>query len=78
MRSLLDLIAGTLGVPPADVIDASEMSTIQKWDSPRHVILMTELEMNYGIEIAPDDMAAATSGAKNRDLLKRHGLSAAD
>jgi acyl carrier protein len=72
--NLLALIAGTLGVPPADIGETSDMSTTKKWDSLRHVMLMTELETSYGIELTDEEMTEATSVAKIRDVLKGRGL----
>jgi len=70
--SLLVLIAGTLGVPPAEITEASDMTNTKKWDSLRHVILMTELETNFGIELTDQEMTEATSVAKIREVLRRH------
>lgn len=71
---LLELIAGTLGVPPAQITDASDMSNTRKWDSLRHVMLMTELETSYGIELNDKEMTEAVSVAKIRELLRQRGV----
>ena len=71
---LLTLIAGTLGIPPAEVTEASDMTNTRKWDSLRHVMLMTELETSFGIELTDDEMTAANSVAKIRDILRGHGV----
>ena len=47
--SLLTLIAGTLGIDPAEVTEASDMSNTRKWDSLRQIMLMTELETHFGL-----------------------------
>ena len=72
--NLLALIAGTLGVPPADIGETSEMGNTKKWDSLRHVMLMTELESNFGIELTDQEMTEATSVAKIREVLTGHGV----
>lgn len=71
---LLELIAGTLGVPPAQITDASDMHNTRKWDSLRHVMLMTELETTYGIELSDQEMTEAVSVARIRELLQQRGL----
>jgi acyl carrier protein len=71
---LMELIAGTLGVPPAQITDASDMSNTRKWDSLRHVMLMTELETNYGIELSDKEMAETVSVARIRELLRQRGV----
>ena len=72
--NLLALIAGTLGIPPADIRETSEMAGTKKWDSLRHVMLMTELELNYGIELTDQEMTEATSVSKIREVLACHGV----
>jgi acyl carrier protein len=72
--SLLELIAGTLGVPAREITDASDMQNTRKWDSLRHVMLMTELETNYGVEFSDQEMTEAVSVAKIRALLQRRGV----
>ena len=71
---LLTLIAGTLGIPPAEVTEASDMTNTRKWDSLRQVMLMTELETSFGIELSDDEMTAASSVAKIRGVLEGHGI----
>jgi acyl carrier protein len=73
--NLLALIAGTLGLPPADIGEASDMTNTRKWDSLRQVMLMTELETSYGIELSDQEMTDATSVTKIRAVLQTHGRS---
>jgi acyl carrier protein len=72
--ALLSLIAGTLGIVPAEVNDASDMSNTRKWDSLRQLMLMTELETQYGIELTEREMLEATSVAGIRALLAARGV----
>jgi acyl carrier protein len=74
IEPLLELIAGTLGVPPAEIIEASDMRNTRKWDSLRHMMLMTELEATYGIELTDQEMASAVSVAAIRAMLRQRGL----
>jgi acyl carrier protein len=71
---LLTLIAGPLGIAPEEVTEASEIIVTRKWDSLRQVMLMTELETTYGIELTDDQMSEATSVAKIRAVLAEHGV----
>lgn len=72
---LLDLIAGTLGVPLEQITGEFDMSNTKKWDSLRHVMLMTELETNYGIELSDKEMMETVSVAMIRALLQQRGVS---
>lgn len=71
---LLELIAGTLGVQPAEISEASAMTNTRKWDSLRHVMLMTELETTYGIELSDKEMMETVSVAEIRALLRQRGV----
>jgi acyl carrier protein len=73
---LLELIAGTLGVGPAEITEASTADSTRRWDSLRHIMLMTEIETNYGIELSEQEMSETTSVRRIRELLARHGVSA--
>jgi acyl carrier protein len=72
--TLLTLIAGTLGIDPAEVTEASDMSNTRKWDSLRQIMLMTELETQFGIELTDQQMLGTTSVAKIRTLLALQGV----
>jgi acyl carrier protein len=71
---LIAVIAGTLGVRPADINEESDMANTKKWDSLRHVMLMTELETNFSIELTDEQMTEATSVSKIREVLATHGV----
>lgn len=71
--TLLTLIAGTLGIEPTEVTDGSDMSNTRKWDSLPQIMLMTELEVHFGIELSDQQILETTSVAKIRALLSLHG-----
>jgi acyl carrier protein len=72
--ALLTLIAGTLGVPPPEINEASGMANTKKWDSLRQLMLITELETTYGIELTDQQMLEATSVVQIRAVLALHGV----
>jgi acyl carrier protein len=71
--TLLTLIAGTLGIDPAEVTEGSDMANTRKWDSLRQIMLMTELETHFGFELSDQQMLETTSVAKIRALLSLQG-----
>ncbi len=73
-NALLTLIAGTLGIDPAEVTEDSDMSNTRKWDSLRQIMLMIELETQYGVELSDQQMLETTSVAKIRALLAVQGV----
>jgi acyl carrier protein len=70
---LLTLIAGTLGIAPSDVTEESDSTNTRKWDSLRQVMLMTELETSFGIELTDQELVDMTSVAKIRAALQARG-----
>jgi len=70
---LIALIAGTLGIPPAEVNESSDSSNTRKWDSLRQVMLMTELETHFGFEMTDQQLIETNSVAKIREVLQAHG-----
>jgi len=71
--TLLTLIAGTLGIDPSEVTEASDMANTRKWDSLRQIMLMTELETLFACELSDQQMLETTSVAKIRALLSDLG-----
>jgi acyl carrier protein len=71
--ALLTLIAGTLGINPSEVTEASDMANTRKWDSLRQIMLMTELETHFGVELSDQQMLETTSIAKIKALLSLLG-----
>lgn len=71
---LLKLIAGTLGIDPAEVTEDSGMSNTRKWDSLRQIMLMTELETHFGFELSDQEMLETNSVVKIRSLLNLRGV----
>jgi acyl carrier protein len=53
------------------ISESSGMSNTRKWDSLRQIILMTELESKYGIELSDQEILDTTSVPKIRTLLER-------
>ena len=72
--ALLELIAATLRLPVAAVGEDSTMQNTRRWDSLRHVLLMTKIETAYGISLTDSELAAAISVASIRKILREHGV----
>jgi acyl carrier protein len=72
--TLLALIARTLGIDRAQVTEASDMSNTPKWDSLRQIMLMTELETHYGIELTDQEMLESVSVSQIQTVLTRYGV----
>jgi acyl carrier protein len=72
--TLLEMIAQTLGIERSLLTEASDMSNTPKWDSLRQIMLMTELETHYGIELTDQEMLESVSVSQIRTVLTRYGV----
>jgi acyl carrier protein len=71
---LLEVIARALRVPATSVSDESSPETLRRWDSLRHLELMTEIEEAYGVQFSTADMVRAQSVGQIRHLLREKGI----
>lgn len=72
-QRLRTLIARCLNLSLDSVDELSNMHNTRRWDSLRHMLLMAEIESDYGIALTDDEIAAATSVAKIRQVLGAYG-----
>lgn len=62
------VIARTFDVPLSEITDDAEINGVPNWDSLGHMLLMLELEEEFGVSISTDDMTNLLS----LDLLDRY------
>jgi acyl carrier protein len=71
---LHEVIARALNVPVASVSDQSNPDTLRRWDSLRHLDLMTAVEDTYGVQFSTAEIVSAKSVGDIRRLLHGKGL----
>ncbi len=71
--TLLALIERVLKLQAGSISEHSDIHSTRRWDSLRHMVLMAEIERGYDIELSDGEIAAATSVAKIRQILRDHG-----
>jgi acyl carrier protein len=59
---------------PADVPDDASSTTVEGWDSLRHLELMLAVEAEFGVRIPTGEMRELTSLQSIDDYLKSHAL----
>lgn len=74
--ALHEVVARALRVPAASITDESSPETLRRWDSLRHLELMTEVEEAYGVRFSTADMVRARSVGQIRSLLREKGIEA--
>nr|WP_294554036.1 hypothetical protein [uncultured Rhodopila sp.] len=73
-EALPTLIAGTLGIPRSELNEASGMANTRKWDSLRQLMVITEPETTFAIELSDGEMLETTSVRQIRAVLAVHGV----
>lgn len=71
---LHELVARALKVPVASISDASSPETLRRWDSLRHLDLMTAVEDACGVRFSTAEVMRARSVGDIRGLLREKGL----
>jgi acyl carrier protein len=71
---LHEVVAGFLRVPVSAISDASSPENQRRWDSLRHLDLMTTIEEAYGVRFSTAEIVRATSVGEVRRLLREKGL----
>jgi acyl carrier protein len=69
------VLARVFNVPAQDLRDDSSPDTIATWDSLAHMMMIVELEREYGISVAPADALDAKTVAAVKQLLTTYGVS---
>ncbi|MEU2348195.1 acyl carrier protein [Modestobacter sp. NPDC049651] len=60
-KALQELLGTVLEVDPATVGPATDMDTVESWDSLRHMMLVLALEEEFGVQIPDEDAGSITS-----------------
>jgi acyl carrier protein len=74
VRALTAVVARALNVPATSVVDSTSPETLRRWDSLRHLDLMTAVEEAYEVRFSTADIIRATSVAEIRRLLHEKGI----
>lgn len=70
---LHEIIARALKVDVASITDASSPETLRRWDSLRHLDLMTAVEDACGVRFSTAEIVRATSVGAIRSLIREKG-----
>jgi acyl carrier protein len=66
-------MAGVWNVPAAEIPEDADATSLPGWDSMRHLELMLELEMNFGVRIPAEEMPELISIGAIEEALREHG-----
>ncbi len=58
-KQFLEEFADMLGMSAADLTPATQLSSLENWDSVAYLSTMVLLDEKVGVSISPDDLTAA-------------------
>lgn len=77
-EKLYQVIARILDVPVAEINDESSPETIETWDSFNSLMLADELESEFNISFALEEIIDSPNVAAIKGHLKNHGVALDD
>ena len=66
--------AEALGIEASLVVDQLGYQSIPEWDSISHMVLISELETAFEVEIDTDDVIDMSSVAKAKEIITKLGI----
>ena len=78
MSNLEQLVAAfcdALAIEPEKIVDELSYDTIPEWDSTAHMILIAELEEQFGVMFDTDDIIDMSSVKQAKIILTRYDVS---
>jgi len=74
MKKLRKILSGILGVKPGRINDGTSPSNVKRWDSFHGLLLVTELENNYGVKFTMEDVLSVRNVGDIKKALKKYGV----
>ncbi len=71
---LIEVFASVLGVEPERLNDATSPANTPKWDSLSAIMLVTEIEATFELELSTADIESMNSIGRARAALRRLGV----
>lgn len=72
---LFESFAAALNIPVESVTEELAYQSIPEWDSISHMVLISQLEEDFGVSIATDDVIDMSSVARAIEILGKQGIS---
>ena len=73
-EQIKEVMARTFDIPISDITDDAKINGVPNWDSLGHMLLMLELEAEFGVSISTDDMTNLLSLDLLHAYLQGNGL----
>jgi len=69
------ILSNILGVDVVTITDDMSPQSVERWDSFTGLMLMSELEREFGVSFDLDDVASITNVGDIYRVLSKHGVS---
>jgi len=73
-QKLVEAFCNALEIEESVVVDSLEYQSIEQWDSISHMILISELEDVFDIELDTDDVIDMSSVAKAKKIIEKYEI----
>ena len=73
-KKLLKAFTEGLEIEESLVVDSLVYQSIEQWDSISHMILISEIEEVFDIELDTDDVIEMSSVAKAKEIISKYGF----
>ena len=70
-EDLRSIVAKVLDVSPEQVTDDLQRGKIETWDSMNHLLLVSEIESEMGVELTTDEVLRINSFKDIREIVSR-------
>tara|TARA_Y100000310_G_C20078507_1_gene532697 strand:+ start:291 stop:542 length:252 start_codon:yes stop_codon:yes gene_type:complete len=74
MEKLKKLVSRVLEISEEDIHDNLSPEDVESWDSFNGLMLVSELESNFGIRFTPEEVMSVKNFGDIRYFLKKHGV----
>lgn len=73
-QKLVEAFSTALEIEESVVVDSLKYQSIEQWDSISHMMLISELEDTFDIEIDTDDVIDMSSVAKAKEIIAKYDI----
>lgn len=71
---LIEVFSGVLGIASGRLNDDSSPANTPAWDSVSNIMLITEIEAIFGVQLSTSDIESMASVGRARAVLRRLGV----
>ena len=75
INKLQETFASALNIPVEKVNDSLVYQQVPEWDSISHLMLISELEENFGVSISTEDIPEINSVGAAQTVLEKYNVS---